>query len=50
MNILIVEEFVFASNLIHVADEICFERRLNKVAYITFCLYKVENIIQICFW
>ena len=45
MNVLIVEEFVFASNLIHVAGEICFERRLNKVAYITFCLYKVENII-----
>jgi len=50
MNVLIVEELIFASNLIHVADEICFECRLNKVAYITFCLYKVENIIQICFW
>ena len=50
MDILIVEEFIFASNLIYVADEICFECRLNKVAYITLCLLKVENIIQICFW
>lgn len=50
MDILIVEEFIFASNLIYVADEICFECRLNKVAYITLYLHKVENIIQICFW
>ena len=50
MDILIVEEFIFASNLIYVADEICFECRLNKVAYITLCLHKIENIIQICFW